>query len=660
MTSHRGHKLDVSLEALADLQVPGDISISPDGTRLVYSLQAYSKKGEHATSSIWIAQIGVENSSRQLTSGLFHDEQPHWSPAGGIIAFKSDRHRPGQSSAIYLMSIEGGGEAYAVTPAEAEKPIVAFQWNATGTEIAFTSADEKTDEQAAREKAKDDPTVWGLHLEYHRLRIVNVASRQVRTIVSGRKHVHDFTWSPDAQVICFVAHKDPDINSPWLHGATVSFVQPSGKELHKTAHFPGLISQLRWGHEGVYFIAGHVPEHILTSLSLYKLDLEACTYTEHQDGDERHCCITIRNSRSCLSYRVQRSLADEFYLIDGGAHTLVFHDKCEMIAFDLVKTPDNGTVLAMTKGDGSHPEEIYSISEPAGLVRLSAHNSSIAALGISRSWSFSTHAADEYSLDGMMYVPSTYDVADGPLPTILIPHGGPYWRITTGFAVCHCLEAPVLVSQGYAVLCPNYRGGSSRGEEHAAYAHGGVGTVDYTDCIDVLRHAIDKGWVDPSRVVIGGWSQGGFLSYFAATRADFQFRGAICGAGISEWTSMAMRSDAFRMQAELVGGAPWDVQKTRSGATSPQGEPWQKTADSRNASALWHMRHAKTPVLILHGENDVRVPVEQAIAFYRACLQNGVLVDMVTYPREGHFICERRHLVDMWTRMRDFCKLHLQ
>lgn len=660
MKTDLSDKPEVSLEALADLQVPRDISISPDGTQIAYALQAYSKKGEHATSSIWIAKVGEANSSRQLTSGLFNDEQPHWSPAGTTVAFKSDRHRPGQSSAIYLLSVDGG-KAYPVTPVDFEKPIVVFQWDSTGTSIAFTSADEKTTEQVAKGKAKDDPTIWGQNQEYYSLRIVDVARRQIDTIVGGHRHVHDFTWSPDSREICFVAHKGPDINSPWLYGAEIWLTSKSGLEPKRIVDFPGLISQIAWGDCGVYFIAGHVPTHILTSLSLYELDIKNSSYAEHKDGNEQHCCITIRKNQSCLSYRVQRYLADEFYSISDGTRTKVYSDECEMISFDFLKTPDNA-IIAITKGDGSNPEEVFSVSEPAGTVRLSAHNSSIAALKISKSWPISTRAADGYYLDGMIYVPSTYNPEDGPLATILIPHGGPYWRITTGFAVCHCLEAPVLVSMGYAVLCPNYRGGSSRGERHAAYAHGGAGTVDYTDCIDVLRYSIAKGWVDPSRVAIGGWSQGGFLSYFGVTREDFQFRGAICGAGISEWTSMAMMSDAYTMQAEMVGGAPWDVDrslKPGEDSTSPKRQ-WTGNADGRKASALWHMRHVKTPILILHGEDDVRVPLEQAIAFYRACVHNNVPVDMVTYPREGHFISERRHLLDMWERMRKFCYLNLQ
>ncbi|KAL7660033.1 hypothetical protein ACMYSQ_002922 [Aspergillus niger] len=664
MVTDLNDKAQLNLQALADLQVPRDLSISPDGSKIAYALQPLSKKGDHTTSSIWIATVDKENSSRQFTSGLFNDEQPQWSPAGTLIAFKSDRHRPGKSSAIYVLPVDGG-EAYPVTPVDCEKPIVAFEWDSTGTSIAYTSSDEKTEKQVSKEKVKDDPTVWGADLEYSRLRIAHVATGQIRTIVAGHRHVHDFTWSPDSTQICFVAHKGPDINSAGFYGAEILITSISGSEEKLVAQFPGPISQIAWGNCGVFFIAGHVPTHCLTSLSLYELNIEHDSYTERKDGGETHCCITLRKNHSCLSYRVQRYLSDEIFSIsDDGTRTKAYSEKCEMSSFDVLKTTDSSDIIAITRGDGSNPEEVFSISKSKGPVNLSAHNSSIAALEISKSWSISTYARDGYYLDGMMYVPSTYKFEDGPLPTILIPHGGPYWRVTTGFAVCHCLEVPVLVSMGYAVLCPNYRGGSGRGEAHAAYARGGVGTVDYTDCIDILYYSIVRGSVDPARVAIAGWSQGGFLSYFAVTREEFQFRGAICGAGISEWNSMAMMSDAYWMQGEVVGGAPWDVDTNlkpgeEDSITSPE-KRWIGDTNGRRGSALWHMRNVKTPILILHGEDDERVPLEQAIAFYRACVHNNVPVEMVTYPREGHFIVERRHLIDMWERMRKFCYRNLQ
>ncbi|KAJ5170127.1 uncharacterized protein N7500_002910 [Penicillium coprophilum] len=73
-------KSEVRLEALADLQVPCDICISPDGTQIAYILQVYSKKGEYVTSVLWIVKVGEENSSHQFTSGLSNDVQPNGPP----------------------------------------------------------------------------------------------------------------------------------------------------------------------------------------------------------------------------------------------------------------------------------------------------------------------------------------------------------------------------------------------------------------------------------------------------------------------------------------------------------------------------------------------------------------------------------------------------
>ncbi|KAL4923117.1 TolB family protein [Aspergillus undulatus] len=102
-----------SLNALADLKLPKDIHISPDGSKAVYALETFSQKDMTPVSSLWIAEVGKDHSARQITSGSFRDEKPRWSPDGRHIVFLSDRAGRGDSL-VYVLSIGGFGEAYPV------------------------------------------------------------------------------------------------------------------------------------------------------------------------------------------------------------------------------------------------------------------------------------------------------------------------------------------------------------------------------------------------------------------------------------------------------------------------------------------------------------------------------------------------------------------
>ncbi|CAL5869221.1 uncharacterized protein PFLUO_LOCUS3449 [Penicillium psychrofluorescens] len=679
MPTSQNHKADLSLEALADLQVPSDLKISPDGRKIAYALRTFRGKSDHPKSSIWIADVGIEKSAHQLTSGLFNDEQPQWSPDGASIAFRSDRAQPGSGSAVYVMLL-GGGEAYPVTPAENQRQIGKFEWSPSGLFIAYTSEDEKTDEQVRREKEKDDAKVWGEELKYRRLRVVHVATKQIRLLVGGERHVFDFSWSPDGQQIAYVQHRDPDMNSAGFYGADICSVSLSTEISSTITHFPGPISRFAWGDFGIYFVAGYISTHCSTSRVLYRVLCKENSYMQQLktlgEGNviqedrllgDGCCTFGLVKNKSSLAILVQNGLEDAIYRVEIHQSYHVYRGKHDIAAFDVVETAE-GVVTAITKSDGSTPEEVFSIAEYGDPIKLSDHNSTLAALNISTSHIISATGPDNYPLDGMMYVPSRFKESDAPLPTILLPHGGPYGRIGIGFSICNFAEVPLLVSAGYGVLCPNYRGGSGRGQTHAAYARGGVGTVEYEDCIAILREAIDRGLVDASRVAIGGHSQGGFLSYLAVTRTGFQFRAALCSAGVTDWDLMTMTSDAYWFEADLAGGAPWDVDsnaqksgdvdaKSKTEAGAPK--KWIRQTAGRRGSALWHMRNVKTPILIIHGEADERVPLSQAVAFYRACIHNNVPVKMVTYPREGHIYMERKHVIDMWMRMKQFYDLHL-
>ncbi|HET8910468.1 MAG TPA: prolyl oligopeptidase family serine peptidase, partial [Ktedonobacteraceae bacterium] len=133
-----------------------------------------------------------------------------------------------------------------------------------------------------------------------------------------------------------------------------------------------------------------------------------------------------------------------------------------------------------------------------------------------------------------------------------------------------------------------------------------------------------------------GWSQGGFMTAWAVTQTD-RFKAGIMGAGVSDWGLMVVASDLPTFERELGGSAPWEgVGPLQHHRTSP----------------ISFAGNVKTPVLILHGEKDARVPLSQATGFHRALRERDIPTEFVVYPREPHDFSERAHQLDVLERVR--------
>lgn len=639
-------------EALLDILVPNNIRISPDGSKVVYSASTTSRVEDRAVSSLWLADVGKQHSASQLTSGLFNDESPEWSPGSldeGCIAFTSDRGKPGESSAIYLVS-PVRGEPYPMTRAENKKPISAFKWSPNQQFIAFISSDEKSEEQEAREKATGDVKVYGELREYNRLRCVHVATREVVTLLTGDFHVTDFAWNDDSTEIACITQETPDINSAGYHGTTfrrVSVAQGKDVIIGKDK-FPGPARHLAYCSGNLWFLAGFKPSTNCTSSALYRMSTDDGAWSRFAFG-ETECARELRQSASKITLLVQNGLHDELYVCDPRTDraqaSRILTNLGEIHTWDVNFAQDE-VIQAYSKSDSSSPAEVHSQLGSNPPCHLSQHGLAIAKHAVGSAQTMCYKAKDGTVCDGVFISPAPSSEGRKPLPTLVYVHGGPYYRTTVAFNIDWYYWVPYLVSAGYAVLCPNYRGGSSHGEEYASQARGRMGTGEFDDIISLVKHGISEGIIDESKVGIGGWSQGGFLSYLAVTRQDFHFKAAICGAGVSDWDMMSMSSDAPFFEAELAGKAPWYTDASDTSA--------------RHGSPIWNMKNVKTPIMILHGEKDERVPISQAVAFHRGCLHYGVPCEFVTYPREPHLFKERKHVLDMMKRVRRFCDSHLR
>ncbi|HWE64869.1 MAG TPA: S9 family peptidase, partial [Chloroflexota bacterium] len=240
---------------------------------------------------------------------------------------------------------------------------------------------------------------------------------------------------------------------------------------------------------------------------------------------------------------------------------------------------------------------------------------------------------DGLEIGGLLITPPGYEPGRR-YPLVVNVHGGPTWLWGDYLHLNWHDWGQWLATAGFVVLLPNPRGSAGRGNDFAAANVGDIGGGDYRDVLAGVDQLIAQGLVDEQRMGIGGWSYGGTLTPWTITQTD-RFRCAVMGAGICNWVSFAGTSDIRIFPDRL-----FDAEAHKDPLPL-----WER-------SALRHVANVRTPTLIVHGEQDVRVPVSQGREFYTALRHMGVPVEFVTYPREGHAFVERHHQRDLLTRMR--------
>jgi dipeptidyl aminopeptidase/acylaminoacyl peptidase len=241
------------------------------------------------------------------------------------------------------------------------------------------------------------------------------------------------------------------------------------------------------------------------------------------------------------------------------------------------------------------------------------------------------------TIRGLLWSPAT-EPQDGPPPLVVWPHGGPDGVSTAWFnPVLH-----VFAARGYAVLQPNYRGGLGRGMAFYAENRGRLGDIEFMDIEAGVDHLIATGRASADRLYYGGWSWGGYLTAWTIGHTD-RYRAAVAGAAVVDTTSQYVTSDINHGAA-----AEWEF----------KGTPWQQTEAFDRASPARFLAGATIPTLILHGEDDARVPFAQGLTLYRALSDVGCEVRMLAYPGEGHGLRKPAHNVHRWSVWLDWYDAH--
>ena len=293
-----------------------------------------------------------------------------------------------------------------------------------------------------------------------------------------------------------------------------------------------------------------------------------------------------------------------------------------------------GRLLAVESGP-ARPERVRLIDWPAfDLSVVEDANAELARRDLAP-WSVvSFRGAGDLPLEGLLLEPP---LAAPPYATVVVLHGGSDGRSTLRFND-NLMQA--WASLGYAVFAPNLRGSSGYDAGFARLNQGDVGGRELDDLDAAADALVARGTADPARLFVVGHSYGGYLAEMAALRSR-KFRAACAAAGVSDWATFYSGSDLAALALVGLGGTPDEkpeLYRERS--------PLQLVAQARTAA----------PLLLVHGQRDRRVPVEQSERMFAALTRARCECELLSLPGVGHVIGGRENLekwlaaADRWFR----------
>ena len=619
--------------------------LSPDGKWVVYTMSIRDMEDEDYDSTIHIWKVKIDGSDRrQMTQGENSCTSPVWLPDGKAIAFLSSRgkvqidedDKEEESRAQVFLMFFDGGEAWQLT--EHKGNIQSFRISPDGKKMAYIARDPLSEDEKKMQEDKDDAVVVDEKYQMSHLWIFDFAGNKGTRLTGGEFTVSDFRWSPNSKSIAYVSRPNTKVDISW--NSDIWVVALDNPEPRKLFENPGPDSSPRWSPDGKTIAFASNPHtktttwysklHLIPAdgggarVLLEDFDLDFSDPVWAPDGKTIFWSAGDRTTTNLFSVDVQSGKIKRFNPPRGRNSSW--------------KLANDGTKWVWIHTPAAWPSEVY-----AGDIDLK----DLAVLTDANPWlreeevklgkveTIKWKNSDGQEIEGVLTYPIDYKIGKR-YPLILNPHGGPSGVRIETFSTSNQFFA----GNGFFVFQPNFRGSVNYGQEFVNANRGNWGIVDYDDCMTGVDFCIDKGWADPDRLICYGWSYGGYMSFWIVTQTD-RFKAVSPGAGLPNLYSMYSTTDIPNYLAWFFG-TPWDNEET-----------------FEKLSAIRHVKNVKSPVLILHGEEDARVPISQSVEFYQALRDLRKDVTFVKYPREGHGLSEPRHQLDRLRRYLYFFAKHV-
>lgn len=293
----------------------------------------------------------------------------------------------------------------------------------------------------------------------------------------------------------------------------------------------------------------------------------------------------------------------------------------------------SGKSLAVIAHTPEHPKELFWLKDKS-IERITDSNPWLNERQLAPQQEVTFSARDGQKIDGILVLP--LPPLSVPAPLLIFVHGGPESHVSNGWISRYSQPVQYAAAKGYASFLPNYRGSTGRGVVFSKLGQADYAGAEFNDLLDAKQYLVSKGIALSDKTGIIGSSYGGYAAAWGATALSKHFAANVMSMGISNQISKFGTTD-IPNEMYLQHALKW---------------PWEDWQWMLERSPLFYVQNSRTPLLIMHGEQDTRVHPTQSMELYRALKTlNNVPVRLVLYPNEGHGIKNAAARLDFSMRM---------
>lgn len=631
-------KNKITAESLFDLYSVTNPNLSPDGNEAVFIRTHMDKEENKYVSNLFHADL-KSGKVTQWTHGKGRTSQPAWSEDGKQIAFLSDRDGKNQ---LYRLQT-AGGEAEQVT--EFANGVSSFVWSPCGKKIWVNGAvkQDKTftdKEEEKKDDKKPEPVrvtkmkykADGLGLlpqdQFRQIGSVDLESGEVTQFTKG-DHQHALNAvSPDGKQIVFSVNRAE--NQDFEFRGTLYVADAETKEETVIIDEEGYYGGAAFSPDGkkIAFIGADRRLENATHADVHVYDVESGTRTvltesldapvgdmavaDFQQGADAPAVVWAGNDSLYFQVSTMGDVRLYYATLEGELYPATPEDE-HVYGYDISR---DGKTAIIAVSDPVNPGElaVQDISSGSRNALTSFNGEFLGEHELVKPEPIVYKGPKDWDVHGWIMKPAGFEEGQ-KYPLITEIHGGPH----TMYANSFFHEMQLLAAKGYGVLYVNPRGSHGYSQEFVDAVRGDYGNGDYEDIMAGVDYALEHcDWIDPDRLGVTGGSYGGFMTNWIVGHTD-RFKSAVTQRSISNWISFFGVSDIGYYFSE-----------------------WQHRAVMDDVEALWdisplkYAADVKTPLLILHSENDFRCPIEQAEQLFITLKHMGKETEFVRFPNADH------------------------